>query len=164
MFQPQLWGKRKVFKTSKFDKDGVPQDVKEVWFSGVHGDIGGGYPEQQSGLAKIPLSWMLREVKATGLHIIDSLVDRIVLGKDSSGKYSEPAPSDNPHNSMSLGWSILEFIPRKKPPLSGWFSVFGLTIPLFSPRKIPSGSLVHKSVQQANTTPGNLPEDYETVD
>lgn len=36
--------------------------VKEVWFAGVHSDIGGGYPDDQ--LAYIPLVWMLDEIKA----------------------------------------------------------------------------------------------------
>jgi uncharacterized protein (DUF2235 family) len=30
-----------------------PGDLKQVWFPGVHGDVGGGYPEPESGLSKI---------------------------------------------------------------------------------------------------------------
>jgi uncharacterized protein (DUF2235 family) len=37
------------------------QDIKQVWFSGVHADIGGGYPETQSGPAKYPLGWLIDE-------------------------------------------------------------------------------------------------------
>lgn len=37
--------------------------VREVWFAGVHSDVGGGYPDDE--LAKVPLSWMLDELKAT---------------------------------------------------------------------------------------------------
>ncbi|SFG28993.1 DUF2235 domain-containing protein [Neptunomonas qingdaonensis] len=33
------------------------QTVKQVWFSGVHTDVGGGY--KQSGVSDIPLCWML---------------------------------------------------------------------------------------------------------
>src|SRR6267154_6235451 len=29
------------------------QDVKEVWFAGVHSDVGGSYPEPESQLSKI---------------------------------------------------------------------------------------------------------------
>jgi Uncharacterized alpha/beta hydrolase domain (DUF2235) len=42
----------------------LPQDpdrVREVWFAGVHSDIGGGYPDDQ--LAHIPLVWMLEEIR-----------------------------------------------------------------------------------------------------
>ena len=42
-----------------------PEDVKQVWFAGVHCDVGGGYPEKESGLAKLALEWMLEEAKAT---------------------------------------------------------------------------------------------------
>ena len=38
-----------------------PVDVKQVWFAGVHCDVGGGYPEAERGLAKIALEWMLEE-------------------------------------------------------------------------------------------------------
>lgn len=42
---------------SQFDR------VREVWFAGVHSDVGGGYPDDE--LAKVPLSWILDELKAT---------------------------------------------------------------------------------------------------
>jgi hypothetical protein len=31
----------------------------ETWFPGVHCDVGGGYPESESGLSKITLQWMM---------------------------------------------------------------------------------------------------------
>jgi Uncharacterized alpha/beta hydrolase domain (DUF2235) len=31
----------------------TPQDALQVWFAGVHGDIGGGYPEKDSGCRNI---------------------------------------------------------------------------------------------------------------
>src|SRR5678816_4216922 len=34
-----------------------PKDLKQVWFPGVHCDVGGGYPEAESGLAKEALQW-----------------------------------------------------------------------------------------------------------
>ena len=45
------------------------QDCKEVWFSGVHSDVGGGYPEKESGLSKIALQWMVHEACALGLKV-----------------------------------------------------------------------------------------------
>lgn len=32
---------------------------EQVWFSGVHADVGGGYPENESRLSDITLKWML---------------------------------------------------------------------------------------------------------
>ena len=40
---------------------GGPQDLKQVWFPGVHCDVGGGCPESQRGLSKIALKCMLRQ-------------------------------------------------------------------------------------------------------
>lgn len=50
-FVPTLWG----------EKVGV--DVREVWFAGVHSDVGGGYAPTPKGrvLSDIPLAWMARE-------------------------------------------------------------------------------------------------------
>ncbi|MGD9543526.1 MAG: DUF2235 domain-containing protein [Methylocystis sp.] len=49
--------------------------VKEVWFAGVHSDIGGGYPDDSS--AHVPLLWMLGEVaKSAGQDPATELVFR----------------------------------------------------------------------------------------
>jgi hypothetical protein len=41
-----------------------PSDrIKEVWFAGVHSDVGGGYPD--SALSHVPLIWMLEELART---------------------------------------------------------------------------------------------------
>jgi uncharacterized protein (DUF2235 family) len=44
------------------------QRISQVWFVGVHCDIGGGYP--QDGLSYVTLDWMIK--RAAGLQIIDS--------------------------------------------------------------------------------------------
>lgn len=48
-FTPTVWNAR---------KDGT---VKQVWFSGGHADVGGGYPD--AGLSDIALQWMGQEIK-----------------------------------------------------------------------------------------------------
>lgn len=54
-FHPVLW-----------NEFGVPDgQLKQVWFSGVHSNIGGGYPDDS--LAYIPLYWIVEEAKKTGL-------------------------------------------------------------------------------------------------
>jgi uncharacterized protein (DUF2235 family) len=47
------------------------QLLEQVWFAGVHCDVGGGYPE--TGLSDITLSWMMSKAKALGLQIVDSV-------------------------------------------------------------------------------------------
>jgi uncharacterized protein (DUF2235 family) len=46
-------------------------DLKQVWFAGVHSDVGGGYPDDENGLnsADEPLAWLLNEASHAGLHV-----------------------------------------------------------------------------------------------
>src|SRR5262245_30380420 len=39
------------------------QYLQEIWFAGVHGDVGGGYPVKQGGLWRFPFEWILREAQ-----------------------------------------------------------------------------------------------------
>lgn len=49
------------------------QQVEQVWFSGVHCDIGGGYP--QRALAEITLRWMVDRARSCGLAFDDRQLD-----------------------------------------------------------------------------------------
>lgn len=53
---------RTTFHPLRIDQSHLAPDqtVKEVWFAGVHSDIGGGYPE--STLSFVPLAWMADEL------------------------------------------------------------------------------------------------------
>jgi hypothetical protein len=60
---------RETFHPLQFDLATTPRPerVKEVWFAGVHSDVGGGYPEDN--LAQVPLVWMMGEIGA-GLQFL----------------------------------------------------------------------------------------------
>jgi len=59
---------RKVFHPVLWDVEKFPhQSVKQVWFCGMHTDVGGGYKEQT--LSDIPLEWMVDMAKQHGLKI-----------------------------------------------------------------------------------------------
>lgn len=45
------------------------QRLSQVWFTGVHADVGGGYP--QNGLSFVALDWMMDRAAAYGLHYLD---------------------------------------------------------------------------------------------
>src|SRR5258708_2628086 len=49
------------------------QQVEQVWFTGVHSDVGGGYAE--CGLSEITLNWMLQQSIDLGLRPIPEAVD-----------------------------------------------------------------------------------------
>jgi len=46
---------------------GDPQSLRQAWFSGVHSDVGGGYPQPEAGLAHAALAWMVDEANTCGL-------------------------------------------------------------------------------------------------
>lgn len=60
--------KRKNFQAALWHKQAHTenQTLEQVWFSGVHSDVGGGYPEHK--LADIPLLWMLEKAEQCGLE------------------------------------------------------------------------------------------------
>ncbi|MFZ4520895.1 MAG: DUF2235 domain-containing protein [Bacteroidales bacterium] len=72
--------KRKKFGATLWhqQKDAKGQTLEQVWFAGVHSDVGGGYPE--SALSDISLQWMLE--KAATCHLS---FDPIVLHPDPLG-------------------------------------------------------------------------------
>ncbi|MGY3578816.1 phospholipase effector Tle1 domain-containing protein [Bradyrhizobium sp. USDA 4504] len=41
------------------DRQGEPEQFDQIWFAGNHADIGGSYPENESRLSDITLSWMV---------------------------------------------------------------------------------------------------------
>jgi uncharacterized protein (DUF2235 family) len=84
------------------------QDVKNVWFAGVHSDVGGGYPPEEAGLAKIAFGWMMREAKAQGLEVDESALDRELRGLGEP-----PNPHGKLHRSLHGGWWLGELLPMK---------------------------------------------------
>lgn len=58
--------KRIAFQPTLFNKD---DRVMEIWFSGVHSDIGGGY--WFDGLSDITLDFMCKKAKEEGLFLLD---------------------------------------------------------------------------------------------
>jgi uncharacterized protein (DUF2235 family) len=73
------------------------QVLEQVWFSGVHCDVGGGYPE--TGLSDITFSWMMGNAENLGLQI-DANVSAQYATLDA--KYA----LDQIHNSWSLLWGF----------------------------------------------------------
>src|ERR1035441_7120363 len=78
-------------------------------FRSVHSDIGGNYPEAESGLSKISLRWMLREAGREGLLLNDSDVARI-LGAHAA--FVKPLANALLHNSLTPSWWLGEFWPK----------------------------------------------------
>jgi len=143
------------------------QDLKQVWFAGVHSDVGGSYAESESGLSKLTLEWMLTEASACGLKV-DLQRASMVLGRTPKTAsfmpdYVRPDPTAMLHKSLHGFWWVVEFLPHthydKQQKQVRW------RIPVGVRRYIPEGSVLHESVEQrinANSgyKPPNLPAKY----
>lgn len=119
-----------------------PVDLKQVWFPGVHCDIGGGYPEKESGLSKIALEWMLREAERAYLQLDPGRVDT-VLGRTGTGDYVQPDPNAMMHQSLKGLWILAEFVPKRHYDTQTRSWVRRLN--LFRRRSFPPNPLVHES-------------------
>jgi uncharacterized protein (DUF2235 family) len=175
MFRLHAWDDRQNFTHNRFSKtnNSEPQDSQQVWFSGVHADIGGGYPESESGLSKFPLLWMIDEAIAHGLAISQQALNQLAWGVQRRGSPFTYVPPDimrDPHQSMTKVWQALEWLP-KADRLKEWQALrsrFGYYIPNGEPRAVPPGAFFHESIVSRmkaaqHYRPINLPPSYRVV-
>ncbi len=138
--------KRAAFRQNQFTAGVKNQDLIERWFSGVHSDVGGGYPEGQSGLAKIALKWMIEQSTAAGL-LFNAKETAHMLGM-AGDNMSAPDVRGKLHTSLKGWWWVLEILPRQHydmtvdPPKKRW------KIPLGRPRRISADAKAHPSVDE----------------
>ncbi|WP_426424138.1 DUF2235 domain-containing protein [Bradyrhizobium genosp. A] len=64
-FHPVLWDESKEAEPANTPRYTSGERLSQVWFAGVHANVGGGYPDDS--LAQIPLYWIAQEAKACGL-------------------------------------------------------------------------------------------------
>jgi uncharacterized protein (DUF2235 family) len=99
--------RRACFRANLFEPGVRGQDLREIWFAGYHGDIGGGHVQDKAAASKLALRWMLGEAVAAGLRLDaarcdESLTDPI------------PDPVAPLNNSMTGWWRLLEFLPQRR--------------------------------------------------
>jgi len=155
-FQDNLWGEPLA-----------GQDLVQAWFAGVHSDVGGSYPQLESGLSDITLRWMLSEVgllpDATGKYpdvpgiLLNPPHLDLVLGKipdppvDVELLCITPTSSEL-HNSLTGAWWIPELLPHRYYNQDDGKE--RLRVPLgLRRRQLPAGSLVHESVARRMDNP-----------
>mgnify|MGYP000364888565 CR=1 FL=1 len=149
--------RRAFYTQNKLGKEQEDQSIREVWFAGVHSDVGGSYAEEESGLAKLALQWMLNEAAKEGLQVDPGKYEKTVLRTNSDMK--GPDPKGKLHKSLASFWYIAEIIPKTKYSSAtgkrSWY------IPLGSYRTIPDNAYIHESVIQRKAggdyAPPNIP-------
>ena len=171
MFRLNHWTDPQEYRSNPFDTStAVGQDIRQVWFAGVHADVGGGYPEAQSGLSKYPLLWMVAQALAAGLRMDRTLINHLGWGQPRPGSnhiYVAPDATAQLHVSLTAAWEPLEWIPKqakwKESPQRTAY--FGWYLPRGEPRLIPEGAILHRSVLERHDRvptyrPINLPTNY----
>jgi uncharacterized protein (DUF2235 family) len=155
--------RRAFFRVNSFGAPyGPQQDIQEVWFAGVHSDVGGSYPESESQLSKIALRWILREAELAGL-VVDANRKAAILGATPPNVSPDPETKYQ-HESLHGAWWIAEVWPKivnLQTAQGSWRKSIRLN--LGRRRWIPPGCLVHESVElrlknaAPPYSPGNLP-------
>ncbi|MEM9157503.1 MAG: DUF2235 domain-containing protein [Verrucomicrobiota bacterium] len=138
-FHPVLWDEKE-----NEGKEESQRRIKQVWFPGVHSNVGGGYPRQ--GLSLISLNWMIKEATANGLRMLPKKID----------EYKAQAnPYAHLYDSRSGAGLYYYYKPRKIAKLC---------------EERHMEVKLHKSVMQRiayspeDYSPGNLPSKFEVVD
>ncbi|MBX3561365.1 MAG: DUF2235 domain-containing protein [Sphingomonas sp.] len=81
-FHPLLWDE--IHEEERVERKAArPGRIQQVWFAGMHGDVGGGYPDES--LSFVSLLWMLEEAEKCGLRTLDIVIDRYRALVNSAG-------------------------------------------------------------------------------
>ena len=96
--------RRNEFKPCPWDETEIAdgQTIEQVWFAGVHSDVGGWYEER--GLSNIALHWMLCKAEGCGLRVDQAGLDE-----------RRPDPHDKLHRSRTGIWRAFPSGARKIP-------------------------------------------------
>ena len=79
-FHPVLWDE--IAEAKMVANKEVPAGrLTQVWFAGVHSNVGGGYPEDR--LPLVSLDWMMSQAAANGLTLLKPAVDEVAYAKSA---------------------------------------------------------------------------------
>jgi uncharacterized protein (DUF2235 family) len=95
-FPVSLWNEKKL---------SAKQTMEQVWFAGVHSNVGGWYTSRE--LSSIPLCWMIDKAVGAGLKIDSTLLKT---------KRKEQNPLGKKHESYEKFWKFRGDRPRVIPP------------------------------------------------
>ena len=162
MFRLNWWKEGQSFVKNPFSDPPVTelQDAVQLWFPGVHSDVGGGYAEEESSLSKWPLIWMIDEAVKHGLKINEETFRRLARG-DATGpepaKYRPPNPLGPKHHSLHGWWWLLEYFPKSTRWREWRKGALGLYFPRGEPRVIVPEAKLHDSAvarRESQSGPG----------
>jgi uncharacterized protein (DUF2235 family) len=119
--------------------------IEQVWFPGVHANVGGGYPQQ--GLSLVALEWMLKRAEAAGLQFIPT---------DAAFVHDQKYAFDKLYNSRSGLGAYYQYQPRDIAKLCHDNGIKLPRIHVSAFQRIAGGIFGY--------APGNLPDKFKVVD
>lgn len=91
------------------------QQIEEVWFAGVHSDVGGGREDHEGALARVTLEWMLNGI-GQGLYFdrakLAAILDELPPFVVSTAAGVRVSDTVTVHRSLLPLWWIAEILPR----------------------------------------------------
>ncbi|MGA2697982.1 MAG: DUF2235 domain-containing protein [Terriglobales bacterium] len=99
--------RRAEFPATLWTSPSPGQTLEQVWFTGVHCDVGGSYPDDSDGsaLSDLTLAWMMSKAAALGLEFDSSVQSKYALPMDPK------LALDTKHES----WNVLWAFPKSRP-------------------------------------------------
>jgi uncharacterized protein (DUF2235 family) len=144
--------RRAKFRTNRVHLiDGY--DSKQMWFAGVHSDVGGGYQAPDNKLSRVPLRWMLGEAAAAGMQVNAG----IARGLDLDATYLQDEQAGQ-NESLSGAWHALEYLslPHRTEVSPGMWETGKRRYRGAGWRNIPSTFIAHESLQRRKTPVKNV--------
>jgi uncharacterized protein (DUF2235 family) len=146
--------RRCMFRQNLFGA--VPgQDLGELWFPGVHSDIGGGYSEADGGLWQAPFDWIVAESVRAGLLVRQASAQSTPMESSAT----RTPWNDTQHESLRGFWWLAELFPKMV-----WQSTTSRSRPMLGlgrHRHVHPGALMHWSalrrMRETGYRPSNLP-------
>lgn len=136
---------RKSFLPLVWDEYKSSTKVEQVWFSGAHSNVGGGY--RRAGLANVALDWMMSRAAECGLKFKKDAAEEVHSNANVHGRL---------YNSRDGGAVYFRYQPRDieklcRPKLQGKV-------------KIHRSVLERMKRKSGNYAPGQLPYEFDLVD
>lgn len=148
--------RRAFFRQHLWHQSGPEQELKQVWFAGVHCDVGGGYPESESRFSSVPLDWIASEAVAEGL--------RLAAATPGNRSPSPQLQQAEIHRSLKGLWWVAELWPKIVwHPIEAKHEV---RFNLGRHRVMADRSVIHASVAELiedGYAPKNLPKDVRVM-
>ena len=151
--------KRAFFRTNRFGSPHPGQDIREAWFPGVHGNVGGGHARGEREPELATFDWVVQ-----GADFLD--IDP-AAAKRLTEPFRRGSVGPQLHESLKGLWWLAEWIPRSSLHFDKDANRWRRRWKLYrgTSRWIPEGASIHQSVFDRQETggyaPKNLPTKYD---